>query len=236
MTRAPVVICLVIVLANCTKHEERYITPWLKVDIVRPVTGSSGVVVSGPSKEVFYTKRGRRWMTLGAGHASVYILMDGERAVLIDLHDGKGLQLAREGADPQPVPKIFDRTGDVVVPPGSESIDVFGCATGAATCREARIDRYDAAGTFIATFRLSLPERYSDCQLLRIAGYDRDAIPYGFAQCRRDSPLAKCVIVAARKDGLFVYAVEPNRPWSECSEFSRAGVALHQPETFVVLQ
>ena len=36
-----------LLLCACTKHDEREITPYLKVDIKRPITGTSGVIVAG---------------------------------------------------------------------------------------------------------------------------------------------------------------------------------------------
>jgi hypothetical protein len=228
---------LVIVLGGCTRHEERYLTPWLKVDISRPVTGTSGVVVLGSREEVFDAKVGGRWVRLGVGHGSSYMVLADDQAVLIDLHNGKGLQLVRGDASPRLVPQAFGRNGNVAVTPDREAIDVFECRIHAtpAGCREVEIYRYDVAGTLLASFPVALPEAYSDCQQLRIAGYDQQRIPYVFAQCRMDSVQAKCVVVAPRKDALFVYAVGADQPWIECSEFSRAGVSLTEPQNFMVM-
>ncbi len=228
----------VIVLVACTKHEERYVTPWLKVDIGRPVTGNSGVIVVGSRKEVFHGKVGDRWVRLGTGHASSYMTLADDQAVLIDLNDRKGLQLVREdaAASPRPVREAFGRGGDVTVPPGGEVIDVFDCRIRATVgCREAQIYRYDVAGTLLASLPVALSETYSDCQLTGIKGYDKERIPYVLAHCGIRSLEAKCVVVAPRKDGLFVYAVGADQPWIECSEFSRAGVSLREPERFVVV-
>ena len=228
----------VLVLGGCTKHEERYVTPWLKVEVRRPVTGTSDVIVLGSREEVFHAKVGDRWARLGTGHASRYMILADDRAALIDLHDGKGLQLVREDGAPRRVPKEFGRNGDVVVPPDTEAIDVFDCRVRAtpAGCREAQIYRYDLAGMLLASFPVALPEKYSDCQLLSITGYDKERIPYVFAQCRMDSVQAKCVVVAPRKDALFVYAVGADQPWTECSDLSHAGVSLTEPEHFEVLK
>ena len=227
----------VIVLGGCTRHEERYVTRWLKVDIGRPVTGNSGVIVLGSSEEVFHAKIGNRWVRLGTGHAASYMTLADDQAVLIDLHDGKGLQLVREDAAPRRVAEAFGHGDQVTVPPDREVIDVFDCRIRATVgCREAQIYRYDVAGTLLASLPVALPEAYSDCQQLGITRYDQERIPYVFAQCGSGSLQAKCVVVAPRKDALFVYAVGTDRPWIECSEFSRAGVSLTEPAGFEVLR
>ncbi len=173
-------------------------TPWLRVDIRRPVTGTSGVIVFGSREEVFYAKVHGRWVRLGVGHASNLLSLAGDQAMLIDLHDGKGLQLVREDAAPQRVPDAFGHRGEVTVPPEKEAIDVFDCSIPAtpAGCREAQIFRHDLAGTSLASFPVALPVAYSDCQPMRIIGYDKERIPYVFAQCRMDSTQAKSAIVA----------------------------------------
>lgn len=237
--RAAVAMLALIVCGACTKHEERDVTPWLKVDVKRPSTGTSGMIVLGSSEEVFHAKVGDRWVRLGTGHASSYMTLADDRAVLIDLNDRKGLQLVREdaAASPRPVREAFGRGGDVTVPPGGDVIDIFDCRVPAtpAGCREAQIYRYEVSGTLLASLPAALPEAYSDCQQLGIKGYDKERIPYVYAQCESRSLQAKCVLVAPRKDGLFVYAVGVEQPWIECSEFSRSGVSLTEPQHFVVL-
>jgi hypothetical protein len=225
-------------LGACTKHEERHLTPWLKVDIARPRTGSSGVVVLGSTAEVFHVKSGRRWVRLGTGHSSSYMTLADEQAALVDLHDGKGLLLLRADRSPQSVSLAFGRSGDVVVPPGRDSIDIFGCRVVAAPagCREAQIDRFDLDGQRLASFTIALPGTYSDCQILRIDGYDNNLIPHAFAQCKVDSKQARCVILAPQDGAPFLYAVGVDQPWRECSELSRAGVSLRKPEQFEVLR
>ena len=125
-----------------------------------------------------------------------------DQAVVIDLHDGKGLQLVREDAAPRRVAEAFGHGDQVTVPPDREVIDVFDCRIRAtpAGCRKAQIYRYDVAGTLLASLPVPLPEAYSDCQLTGIKGYDKERIPYVFAQCGSGSLQAKCVVVAPRKD------------------------------------
>lgn len=235
---AAVAMLAVLVVGGCTKHEELFLTPWLKVDMARPVTGSDGVIVLGSREQVFHVRVGDRWVRLGTGHASSYMLLAEEQAALVELHDGKGLQLVRGDAAPRSVPAAFGRSGDVVVLPGGEAIDVFECRVAAtpAGCREVQVDRYDVAGTLLATFPVVLPEAYSDCQLVRITGYDKARIPYVFAQCSGNSAQARCVVAAPRRDTLFVYVVGADQPWAECSDLSHAGVSLREPERFTVLR
>ena len=237
-TIAALVLFAIIPVAGCTKHEERYLTPWLKVDIRRPVTGSSGLVVVGSRDELFHSRVGDRWVRLGVGHSSTYMILGEDQAALIDLHDGEGLRLIRAGDPPRRVSEAFERRGDVSVLPGGEAIDVFECGVPAkpAGCSEVQISRYDVAGKLHSNFRVSLPEVYSDCQLMRIIGYDKERNPYVSAQCKWKSAQARCVLMAPRKDTPFVYAVGADRPATECGEFSRAGVSLTEPEHFVVLQ
>lgn len=223
-------ILLFIVFCGCAKHEVRYITPWLKIDIRAPAKGSR--IVIGSSREIFYAKVRDEWVRLGTGHSSSYMSLAGDQAVLFDLHDGKGFQLVREGGAGQRV--SFGHKGTWSVLPDREAIDIFDCRVPAtpAGCREVDIYRYDVDGTLLATFPVALPDAYSNCQILKIEGYDKEKIPYVFAQCRRDSAdAAKCVLVAPRKDALFVHAVGADRPWIECSEFGRAGISLRAPST-----
>ena len=235
---AATAVLALLLLGGCTKHEELLLTPWLKVDIARPVTGTNGVIVLGSREQTFYVRVGDRWVRLGTGPASSYMLLADDQAALVELNDGKGLQLVRGDAAPRSVPSAFGRNGDVSVLPGGEAIDVFECRVAAtpAGCREVQIDRYDLAGTPIATFPVVLPEAYSDCQQVRINGYDRARIPYVFAQCGANSEQTKCVLAAPRRETLFVYAVGKDQPWSECSAFTKAGVSLVEPQKFTVLR
>jgi hypothetical protein len=219
-----------IVLGGCTKREERLVTQWLKIDISRPRTGSSGVVVLGSNQEMVSVKMENRWVRLGTGHATSYMVLAEDQAALIDLHDGGGVQLVSENRPPR-------RAGDVSVPPDREAIDRFECRIPATPtgCREALIERSDVSGTVIASFTVALPDAYSDCQQLRINGYDRERIPYVFGQCRPDSAQAKCVLMAPRKDAPYVYAVGVDQPWSECSDLSHAGVTLSEPARYDVI-
>lgn len=221
----------------CTKREQRYITSWLKVDIRRPVTGTSGVIVLGSRNEVFHANIAGRWKRLGVGHTSSYMILGEEQAVLLELNDGNGLQLVTQQAAPRPIRKWFAEGGEgVSVPPGIVAIDVFKCAVRAepSGCRDVRIDRYNVDGTAMASFQTALPQTYSDCQQTAIKGYDSAGIPYVISQCSQNSTQAKCILTAARPDGPFLYAVAPDRRWSECSEFPGAGVSLTDLQHFVV--
>ncbi len=103
--RLPVAFTIALVaMSGCTKHEEREITPWLKVDIRRPVTGTSGVVSIGSREERFDIEIGGRWRKLGIGHGSTYMVLGEGKAALVELHDGSGLQLVRADAPPRQVP------------------------------------------------------------------------------------------------------------------------------------
>lgn len=227
-----------LLLGGCTKHEELLVTPWLKIDIARPVTGSSGVIVLGSREETFSLKVGNRWIRLGKGHASTYMLLADEQAALVELHDGKGLQLVSADAAPRAVPASFGRRGDVSVLPGGEAIDVFECRVPAepAGCREVQIDRYNLTGTLLATYSMVLPEAYSDCQLIKIAGYDSSRLPHVYAQCKMNSDQAKCVFAAPGKEGPSVYAVKTDEQWIACSASSPGGVSLTESPRFTVLQ
>lgn len=238
LQRGALALLAVLAFAACTKREQRDITPWLRVDIRRPVTGTSGVIVLGSRSEMFHANIGGRWRRLGVGHTSSYMVLGEEQAVLLELNDGKGLQLLTRNAPPRPIREWFAAGGEgVTVPPGGAAIDVFKCVVRAdpAGCREVRIERYGIDGASLSSFSMALAESHSDCQLLTIKGYDSAAIPYVIAQCSQQSAQAKCVLTAARPDGPFVYAVAPDRPWRDCSEFPGAGVSLAAPATFVVL-
>ena len=226
---------LAVLLCACTKTEKRYVAPWLRVDVIRPVTGNSGVIVSGATKEIFLARVDDRWIPLGDGHTSRYLIFGDENysAVLFDLNDGRGLQLARPGAVPQPVAQLCAR-GDVVVPPGTDAVDVFACSD--PDCRAATIDRCDFEGKLISKLAVSLPAEHSSCRLLSVKGYDHDSIPYAFGQCRSEPGQSRCVLVASRKDGPFAYAVGPDQPWDECNNFSRSGVSLAPPRTFELIR
>ena len=222
----------IVFVIGCTKHDVRELTPWLKVDIRRPATGTSGVIVVGSREEVFQTKVRGRWVSLGTGHASTYMILAEGRAALVDLHDRKGLQLVSEDAEPRRV------AGDVTVPPGSEVIDVFTCRVPAerSGCREAAIERSDVTGKVVDSFTITLPQAYPDCALGKVQGYDSQMIPYLFAQCSFASTQPKCILAAERKGSPFLYVVEADQPWLECSEFRHAGVSLSTPLQYTVLQ
>ena len=105
-----------------------------------------------------------------------------------------------------------------------------------AGCRDLRIQRYDLAGKRGATFDMALADAHPGCQLTSVRGYDRARIPYVDAQCAPTAPDAKCLLVAARSEGLFIHAVGNDRPWKDCSGFPGARLSLRKPEEFVALE
>jgi hypothetical protein len=219
---------LAVALAACTQHEERAPTPFLKFDIVRPTTGDSGVVVSGPKEEVAYVNRGGSWSKLGVGHGTGYMVLANGSAVLLDLHDGKGLQLVRSDGSVRPIPASLGRAGVVVVTPEPESIDVYQ----EENSREARIFRFDIKGTPLAEFSVSLPAEFSDCRLGHIAGYDAKLLPYVIADCNFRSPQAGCVLLAPPD---IVRAIPPER-FSDCSGSPPGRISLREPSTYVLFR
>lgn len=228
----------ILTLGACAQHQERALTAWLTLDIVRPATGTSGVIVLGPTQEVFRARVGNEWRVLGSGHPCRYMVLAEEQAALVDLNDRKGVRIIRAGEQAlRPLQDVFGRTGNPLVPPGRTAIDFEDCRVPAepAGCRDLQIHRYDARGTLRETFHIPLPETYPECQLLSVRGYDRAGIPYVNAHCKMNSEPAKCLLLAARKDGLFVHAVGKDRPWSECSDFPGLGVSLSEMERFEVL-
>src|SRR6267378_1180576 len=93
----------ILTLGGCGRHRERELTAWLKVDVVRPLTGTtSGMMTLGPNEEVFHVKVGNHWKRLGSGHPCRYMVLvdpnkeyyeaNSQPAALVDLNDGKGLQ------------------------------------------------------------------------------------------------------------------------------------------------
>ena len=116
------------------------------------------------------------------------------------------------------------------------SIDFYDCRVPAKPvgCRDLQIHRHDLRGNLLETFHIPLPETYPDCQLLMARGYDAAGIPYVNAQCAMNSEPAKCLLLAARKEGLFVHAVGKDRPWRHCSDFPGLGVSLRELERFEV--
>ena len=236
--RAAAAACGILTLGACARHQERELTAWLKLDVVRPVTGTSGVIVLGPNKEVFRARVGNEWVELGSGHPSRYMILAGEQAALVDFGDGKGVRIVRSGERaPRPLQEVFGRTSNPVVPPGRTAVDFEECRLSAkpAGCRDLQIDRFDVAGKALETFSIPLPETYPECQILGVRGYDQAGTPYVNAQCAMSSQVAKCLLLAPRKEGLFVHAVGKDRSWSECSDFRGLGVSLRAPERFEVV-
>ena len=218
---------LVSAMAACSKHETQTITSWLTVEVYRP--RADEMIRVGSRREVYEIKRDGRWKTVGAGSRTSYLVLGEESAVLVQFHDGKGLQLLRPDRPPQPFPAAFGRAGTVQVA-GSSLIDV----TASETPREAVVYRFDLSGREIAQFRLSLPETYSDCKVAESVGaYGKDFVPYTTADCKMNSPQAKCLIVGP---GNFVYALPPEGDWSDCGSYGKAGISTTEPARFTVFQ
>jgi hypothetical protein len=235
-------------LVACARHEERELTAWLKVEITRPATGTSGVLVVGSNEEVFHARVGNRWQRLGSGHPTRYLLLndpnkeyyekDAQAAALVDLNDGKGVQVVRAGQrELRPLADAFGSAGDPAVPPSRTAVDLVECRERAipAGCRDLRIRRYDPGGTLIKTFDVPLAETYPECQLLGIRWYDSREDPIISAQCGR-SESVRCLWLIPRDEGLVVRAVGADRPPRECSESPGLNVALSNVERFEVLQ
>jgi hypothetical protein len=166
------------------------------------------------------------------------MVLAGEQAALVDLNDRRGVQIVRAGERAlRSVQEVFGRTGEFQVPPGRTALDFYDCGVPAspAGCRDLQIHRYDVGGAPRETFHIPLPDTYPECQLMSVRGYDGAGTPYVNAQCATNSERAKCLLLAARKEGLFVHAVGKDRPWSECSEFPGLGVSLREMERFEVL-
>lgn len=237
----------ILTLAACARHEERELTAWLKVEVIRPATGSSGVVVVGSNEEVFHVRVGNRWKRLGSGHPTRYLLLndpnkeyyekDAQAAALVDLNDGQGVQIVRAGQQAlRPLQDAFGSSDDMGVPPSRTAIDLVECRERAlpAGCRDLRIRRYDPAGTLLKTFDIPLPETYPECQLLGIRWYDSSEIPIVSAQCTK-SESVQCLWLVPRDEGLVVRAVARDRPPRECSDSPGLNVALSNVERFEVL-
>jgi hypothetical protein len=230
------VIAATMFVVTCTRHEEILITPFVKMDVRRPATGTSGVIAAGSRDEIVSTRSGSTWKRLGIGHSTSYMVLGEQQAVLIDLHDRNGPQLVRPDETPVRISEALG-AGAVFVPSNSLFVDRFSCASpgDGERCREARIDRLNAGDGQRTSFTGGVPATLSDCQITRVIGYDRDVIPYFFADCRPDSAQAKCVVVAPRPGEPFVYVVTPDRQWGDCSSFPGLGVSLAQPQQYGVM-
>jgi hypothetical protein len=181
----------------------------------------------GNRREVYEIKRGGRWKRLGVGNSSGYMVLGDETAVLVQLNDGKGLQLLFPNEPPRPVPASFGRSGSVYVA-GASLIDVVARETPL----EVNVYRFDLSGKQVTQFRLAIPEAYSDCKVSEgLAAYGNGLTPYTSADCRMGSQQAKCLIVGP--DG-FVHAVSPESDWSECGNFGRAGISTTEPARFTM--
>lgn len=216
---------LVLIVAACSKRETQTITSWLRVEVLRPKADE--LIRVGRRAEIFEIQREGRWRRLGVGNMSRYMLAGDEDAVLVDLNDGKGLQLLRPNEPPRAIPASFGRMGTVYVP-FPAAVDVVAKADP----HRADVYRFDLSGNELAHFRISVPEAYSDCSVTEgLAGYGMDRVPYTTANCNADSPQAKCLILGA---GDFLYAVPPEADWSECSNFGKAGISMMEPARFTV--
>ena len=226
---------VVLLLTGCSKHEEQSITDWLKVDVIRPVTGTSGVIVVGSRIEVYRVRNGSRWAVLGTGHSSRHMVLGEGKAVIIDLNDLKGEQIIYEG-DPtlRSVRQVFGHNLQFFVAPGRVAIDFYECTVPAkpAGCRGVNIYRHDLAGKLLETFRVDMKEQYPECQVFDAPrGFDSAGTPYLFSQCARESERVACLLVAPRKDGLFIHAVSKDHA-SQCADFPGLGVSLRGLELF----
>src|SRR5712692_9650649 len=108
--RVAVLLSLPLLLAGCGEHQERSVTDWLRVDVVRPATGTSGVIVLGPTEEVYRVRSGSHWKVLGSGHPCRHMVLGEGEAVIIDLNDRKGDQIIYRGEHSlRPVREVFGR-------------------------------------------------------------------------------------------------------------------------------
>ncbi len=159
----------ILTLGACARHQEKELTGWLKVDIVRPVTGTSGTYQVGTLEEVFYVKAGGVWERLGSGHPTRYLVLtdpnkegyetNAQPAALVDLNDGKGFQVVRAGEENlRPIQAVFGRTGEFSVPASRTAVDFWECRERATPsgCRDLRIHRHHPGGTLVKTFELPL--------------------------------------------------------------------------------
>ena len=218
---------LIAVLAACSKRESQTITPWLRVEVLRPK--ADDMIRIGTRAEVFEIQRGGRWKKLGTGNYSRYIILAEGDAVLVDLNDRNGLQLLRPNEPARAIPASFGRMGTVSVPFPS-AIDV--------AVREdphrADVYRFDLSGKQVAHFEIAVPDAYTDCRIGEgVGAYDMDRVPYTTADCTSGSTQAKCLMLGPRD---FVYAVPPEGDWSDCGNFDKAGISVMEPAVFTLFQ
>lgn len=216
---------LIALVAACSERETQTITPWLRVEVLRP--RADDMIRIGRRAEVFEIRRGNRWRKVGVGNLSRFMVVEDGTAVLVDLNDGKGLQLLLPDESPRAIPASFGRMGAVSIPFPS-AIDVLTTLNP----RTLEVHRYDLSGKQLAHFTITVPDAYSDCRVTEgLIGYGMDRLPYASATCPMGSLQAKCLMVGPRG---FVHAVPPAADWSECGTFGRSGVSLMQPAPFTL--
>ena len=230
---------LALLLTSCSKHEERSVTDWLNVDVIRSASGTNGVIVLGRNEEVYRVRNGSRWSVLGSGSPCRHMVLGDGKAVIIDLNDRKGEQIIYEGEETlRPVREVFGHNLPFFVTPDRAAVDFYECTVPAkpAGCRAVTIYRHELTGKLVETFHADLKDEYPECQVFDSPrGFDSAGTPYLFAQCARDSERVACLLVAPRKAGLFLHAV-PKDKASQCGDFRGLGVSLRGLETFEVFQ
>lgn len=222
---AIVMAVLMMVSAGCSKRETQTITPWLRVDVLRP--RADDMIRVGRRAEIYEIRRGGRWKRLGSGTLSRYMILGEGEAVLVELNDGNGLRLISEDGTSRALPAAFGRMGTVYVPYPS-AIDIVTTENP----HQAGVYRYDLAGRQLAQFRLAIPDEYSDCKVSEgLAGYGMKYVPYMDAVCQMGSQQAKCLMLGPDD---FVHVVDPEKDWSECGDFGKAGISMMEPAKFTL--
>ena len=195
---------LCVLLAACSKHDERYITPWLRVDIVRQ--RADELIRVGSREERWDVKVDGRWQSLGGGYPTSYAILGEEAltatAALVSVNGGPFL--VRPDAQPQ-------RLSGAISIPNAVNFDVMHN-----TDHDAQIERYDSTGARVKTFSVSLPAEYSDFTISGIKGYDANLVPYVSTYGKPGSSQAQCVVIAAREPQV-IDAVRPDQPPADCN-------------------
>ena len=220
-------IASLLVALACTKRETQELTPWLRVHVLRPKTGDSGVIKLGTRAERYEVKRDGRWKKVGQGNYTAYMILGDETAALVNLADGQ--HLVRPDMPPRLVPSSLGRSGTVFVSADVRFIDVLTTAS----ANRADIYRHGLDGKPVEHFEITIPEAYSDCPVGTVAGYGRTQTPYVKAHCKDKSTQAKCVF--AGPDG-FVHAVPPEADSLRCDNISVSGYSIAHPAPFQLFQ